>query len=140
MKGGDDVLNFIGNVEGLDLPKGNADVIVTDGFTGNVVLKLLEGMGDTVSDLAKYAFRSRWSWRLGLLMLRSGLKQVKSVTDWRQYGGAPVLGFDHLLIKAHGRSNQRAITNALKVADRCVRDNLVTQMKDGLKREFGDSP
>ena len=97
-------INFVGNIEGLDLPKGQADVIVTDGFTGNVVLKLLEGMGDTVSELARYAFRSRWSWRLGLLMLRSGLKQVKSVTDWRQYGGAPVLGFDHLLIKAHGEA------------------------------------
>ena len=131
-------MNFVGNIEGLDLPKGQADVIVTDGFTGNVVLKLLEGMGDTVSELARYAFRSRWSWRLGLLMLRSGLKQVKSVTDWRQYGGAPVLGFDHLLIKAHGRSNERAIRNALKVAIRCVEDDVVKQMSDGLHREFGD--
>ena len=131
-------LNFIGNVEGLDLPRGHADVIVTDGFTGNVVLKLLEGMGDTVSELARYAFRSRWSWRLGLLMLKSGLKQLKSVTDWRQYGGAPVLGFDHLLIKAHGRSNQRAIKNALKVADRCIHEDLITQMSDSLRTEFGE--
>ena len=131
------LLNFVGNVEGLDLPKGNADVIVTDGFTGNVVLKLLEGMGDTVADLARYAYRSRWRWRLGLMMLRSGLKQMKSVTDWRQYGGAPVLGFDHLLIKAHGRSNERAITNALKVAHRCAQDRLVIEMEESLAREFG---
>lgn len=91
------LLNFVGNVEGLDLPKGNADVIITDGFTGNVVLKLLEGMGDTVADLARYAYRSRWRWRLGLMMLRSGLKQVKSVTDWRQYGGGPSTGLRPLV-------------------------------------------
>ncbi len=131
-------IDFVGNIEGLDLPKGDADVIVTDGFTGNVVLKLLEGMGETVSKLARDAFRSSWTWRLGLIMLRSGLKQVKSVTDWRQYGGAPVLGFDHLLIKAHGRSNKQAIENALKVALRCVDENLVSKMTKSLKQEFGE--
>ncbi len=128
-------INFIGCVEGLDIPKGTADVIVTDGFTGNIVLKLLEGMGETISQLAKDAFRSRWRWRLGLLMLKSGLREVKSVTDWRQYGGAPVLGFDHLLIKGHGRSNQRAITNALKVADRCIQSDFIVQMKQGLSSQ-----
>lgn len=128
-------VNFMGNIEGLDIPKGTADVIVTDGFTGNIVLKLLEGMGETVSQLARDAFRSRWRWRLGLLMLKSGLREVKSVTDWRQYGGAPVLGFDHLLIKAHGRSNQRAIRNALKVANRCIQSNLIDQMKQGLESQ-----
>lgn len=128
-------INFIGSIEGLDIPKGTADVIVTDGFTGNIVLKLLEGMGETISQLAKDAFRSRWRWRLGLLMLKSGLREVKSVTDWRQYGGAPVLGFDHLLIKAHGRSNQRAIRNALKVADRCIQSDLIQQMKQRLSAQ-----
>ena len=74
---------------------------------------------------------------IGLLMLRSGLKEVKSITDWRQYGGAPVLGFDHLLIKAHGRSNEQAITNALKVADRSIRYNLQQDIAQTLEREFG---
>ena len=129
-------LNFQENIEGLDIPKGTVDVIITDGFTG--IVWLLEGMGETVSRLAKDAFRSRWNWRLGLMMLRGGLRQIKTVTDWRQYGGAPILGFDHLLIKAHGRSNQRAVNNALKVADRCVRDNLVGQMKTGLAAQFGE--
>lgn len=133
------LVNFVGSIEGLDIPKGTADVILTDGFTGNIVLKLLEGMGETISKLARDAFHSQWRWRLGLLMLKSGLRQVKSVTDWRQYGGAPVLGFDHLLIKAHGRSNQRAIRNALKVADRCVRSNLVDQMRLGLESRGGDT-
>ena len=64
--------------------------------------------------------------------------QIKTVTDWRQYGGALSSGFDHLLIKAHGRSNQKTVNNALKVADRCVRDNLVGQMKTGLAAQFGE--
>ena len=70
-------LNFQGNIEGLDIPKGTVDVIITDGFTGNIVLKLLEGMGETVSRLAKDAFRSRWNWRLGLMMLRGGLDRSR---------------------------------------------------------------
>ena len=65
---------------------------------------MLEGMSEAVVDLAKYAYRSRLTWT-GLMMLRGGLLQLKEVTDWRQYGGAPILGFNHLCIKAHGRSN-----------------------------------
>ena len=117
-------INFVGNIEGIDLPRGVADVIVTDGFTGNVVLKMLEGISETVVDLAKYAYRSRFVWRVGLAMLQGGIKQIKAVTDWRQYGGAPILGFDHLFIKAHGRSNARAIRNAIKVAHRAVKSDL----------------
>ena len=124
----DERLNFIGNIEGLDLPRGSADVVVTDGFTGNVVLKMLEGIGETVFNLGRYAYRSRWTWRAGLWMLRGGLKQLKDVTDWRQYGGAPILGFDRLCIKAHGRSNQRAIANAIKVAIKASEQNLVHQI------------
>ncbi len=117
-------INFIGNIEGVDLTRGRADVVVTSGFTGNVVLKMLEGMSETVIDLAKYAYRSKLTWRAGLMMLRGGLLQLKEVTDWRQYGGAPILGFDHLCIKAHGRSNQRALANAIKVAHKGVRNDL----------------
>jgi glycerol-3-phosphate acyltransferase PlsX len=117
-------INFIGNIEGTDLPRGAADVVVTAGFTGNVVLKMLEGIGETVADLARYAYRSRLTWRLGLMMLRGGFVQLKQISDWQQYGGAPILGFDHLFIKAHGRSNARAISNAIKVAHRAVRADL----------------
>jgi phosphate acyltransferase len=125
---GDPRINFIGNIEGIDLPRGRADVVVTSGFTGNVVLKMLEGMSETVIDLAKYAYRSKLTWRVGLMMLRGGLHQLKEVTDWRQYGGAPILGFDHLCIKAHGRSNQRALANAIKVAHKSVRSDLCTRI------------
>ena len=125
-------LNFIGNVEGVDLPRGVADVVVTSGFTGNVVLKMLEGISETVVDVARYAYRHKLAWRLGLMMLRGGILQLKQLTDWRQYGGAPILGFDHLFIKAHGRSSSRAIGNALKVANKAVKSGLCEEIKQGL--------
>lgn len=117
-------IDFIGNVEGVDIPRGTADVVVCDGFTGNVVLKMLEGVSETVRDLARFAYRSKLAWKLAMLLLATGLKQLKSVTDWQQYGGAPLLGFDRICIKAHGRSGPRAIRNAIKVAVRCVRQDL----------------
>ncbi len=128
-----DRLNFIGNVEGVDLPRGVADVVVTSGFTGNVVLKMLEGISETVVDVARYAYRSKLAWRLGLLMLRGGILQLKQVTDWQQYGGAPILGFDHLFIKAHGRSSARAIGNALRVANKAVRSRLCDEIQRELE-------
>ena len=117
-------LNFIGNIEGLDIPRGVADVVVTSGFVGNVVLKMLEGVSETVVRLARYAHKERLAWRLGLVALSSAIDQLKSITDWQQYGGAPLLGFTHPFIKAHGRSNARAIANAVKVAHKALAGNL----------------
>ena len=121
-------IDFIGNVEGVDIPRGGADVIVCDGFTGNVVLKMLEGVHDTVMNLARYAYRSRLSWKLALMLLSGGIKRIKRITDWQQYGGAPILGFDRICIKAHGRSGPRAIKNAIKVAAKCVKQDLAGQI------------
>lgn len=109
-------IDFIGNVEGIDIPRGTADVVVTGGFVGNVVLKMLEGVAEAVMELARYAWKEKLSWRMGLTMLSGGIRQMKTLTDWEQYGGAPILGFDKLVIKAHGRSKEQAISNACKVA------------------------
>jgi glycerol-3-phosphate acyltransferase PlsX len=117
-------LNFIGNIEGLDIPRGVADVVVTSGFVGNVALKMLEGVSETVVRLARYAHKEKLTWRLGLLALSSAIDQLKAITDWQQYGGAPLLGFQHPFIKAHGRSNARAISNAIKVAHKALAGNL----------------
>jgi glycerol-3-phosphate acyltransferase PlsX len=117
-------LNFVGNVEGVDIPRGTADVVVCSGFVGNVVLKMLEGVADTIVRLAGYAYKERLIWRAGLMMLSGGISRLKEVTDWEQYGGAPLLGFDKLFIKAHGRSKARAITNACKVAAKAVSADL----------------
>ncbi|MBI2060236.1 MAG: phosphate acyltransferase PlsX [Nitrospirae bacterium] len=129
-------IQFIGNVEGVDIPKGTADVVVCAGFYGNVVVKMLEGVSETAMRLAHYAFKEKFLWKFGLLALRSGIRQLKQVTDWEQYGGAPLIGFDRLMIKAHGRSRALAVKNAIKVAAKTVRGNLLPKIIEGM-REFG---
>jgi glycerol-3-phosphate acyltransferase PlsX len=127
-------LQFIGNVEGVDIPKGTADVVVTDGFVGNVCLKMLEGVHETVVELAQYAYKESLRWRAGLAMLSGGIQRIKDITDWEQYGGAPVLGFDRIFIKAHGRSGARAIANAGKVAAKAASNELGKAIQQGLAR------
>jgi glycerol-3-phosphate acyltransferase PlsX len=126
-------INFVGNVEGVDIPRGTADVVVCSGFVGNVVLKMLEGVSETVVRLASYAYKEKLLWRAGLMMLAGGFRRLKELTDWEQYGGAPVLGFDHIFIKAHGRSKARAIANAVKVAAKAAQAQLPKQIEDGLR-------
>ncbi len=125
-------INFVGNVEGLDIPRGTVDVIVTEGFLGNVVLKMLEGVSEVVVDLARDAYARKFLYRMGLTMLSQGIRQLRTMTDWKQYGGAPVLGFDKVVIKAHGRSNARAVRNAIKVAAKAVDRDLAGQIRAGM--------
>ncbi len=125
-------LNFIGNVEGTDIPNGIADVIVCEGFVGNVVLKMAEGMGEALQNLGAWAFKQKLTWRVGMALLSGGLTQLKSVTDYREYGGAPFLGFKRLIIKAHGRSSEHAITNAVKVAAKGVRGGVAEQIEEAV--------
>jgi glycerol-3-phosphate acyltransferase PlsX len=117
-------IHFIGNIEGNELARGRADVIVCEGLLGNVVLKLLEGLAELVDDLAGVARRENWRWKVGLMMLASGFGKLRDLTDYAAYGGAPILGFRNLLIKSHGRSNALAIHNAVKVAAKAVRDDV----------------
>tara|TARA_B100000683_G_scaffold268209_1_gene303040 strand:+ start:351 stop:1382 length:1032 start_codon:yes stop_codon:yes gene_type:complete len=130
-------INFIGNIEGMDIPLGKADVVITDGFTGNVVLKMLEGVGLTMQHLTKYAYGESFLFKAGLYFLKPALKQLRNITDWRQYGGAPILGFDRLCIKAHGRSQKRAMENAIKLATKAARGNLVAQIEKELQATQG---
>ncbi len=125
-------LHFVGNVEGLDIARGTADVVVCNGFIGNIVLKMLEGFYEVAVHLARDASHSNLLWKLGLMMLQDGIQQIRTITDWRQYGGAPLLGFNRVVIKAHGRSNARAVRNALKVAERAVAGKLVQQIAAGM--------
>ena len=85
-------------------------------------------------ELARYAYKEKLLWRAGLAMLSSGIERIKEVTDWEQYGGAPILGFDRLFIKAHGRSKSRAITNAGKVAARAVSKDLANAIQGMLPK------
>jgi glycerol-3-phosphate acyltransferase PlsX len=133
-------LNFVGNIEGVDIPRGTADVVVCSGFVGNVVIKMLEGVSETIVRLAHYASKEKILWRAGLAMLSGGISRLKEVTDWEQYGGAPVLGFDKLFIKAHGRSRARAIANAAKVAGQAVQAGLADDIEQALEAFAGRHP
>ncbi|MFM2247313.1 MAG: hypothetical protein RL071_3387 [Pseudomonadota bacterium] len=133
-------LHFHGNVEGLDIPKGTVDVIVCDGFLGNVVLKMLEGVTEVVTDIAKDAYARSTLWKIGMKMLSGDLHHLREMTDWKQYGGAPVLGFDQVVIKAHGRSNARAIRNAVRVAAKAVDRGLVPRITAGMAAVGGPGP
>jgi len=128
----DSRLSFSGNVEGLDIPRGSVDVVVCDGFLGNVVLKMIEGVSDVVQDLMMLAAKRRWTWRLGLALLRNRLREIRQLTDWKSYGGAPLLGLDQVVIKAHGRSEALALRNAMKVAAKAVRGDLIGRIRDGI--------
>ncbi len=125
-------LAFAGNVEGLDIPRGTVDVIVCDGFLGNVVLKMLEGVSEVARDVAHKASGRKLQWKMGLAMLGGGLKQLRRMTDWKVYGGAPLLGMDQVVIKAHGRSEARAVRNAVKVAAKAVRGDLIQRIQAGV--------
>lgn len=125
-------VEFVGNVEGLDIPRGSVDVVVCEGFVGNVVLKMLEGVSDVAKDLARHAMGSKLRYKLALGLMSTGIKEIRALTDWKQYGGAPIVGFDHPVIKAHGRSNARAIRNAIKVAAKTAERGLTAQIRAGL--------
>lgn len=125
-------LNFAGNVEGLDIPRGTVDVVVCSGFLGNVVLKMLEGVSEVFVDVARKASGRRLQWRMGLAMLGGGLREIRRMTDWQSYGGAPLLGLDQIVIKAHGRSNARAMRNAIKVAAKAARGGLIGQIRTSM--------
>ena len=109
-------INFIGNVDGKDIFTGIADVVVCDGFTGNVVLKTSEGLADAIVKILKREIAEQSVGRLGYLLMKSALISFKKRTDYDEYGGAPLLGINGTCIISHGRSTAKAIKNALRVA------------------------
>lgn len=123
-------LNFIGNVEGRELFNTPADVIVCDGFVGNVVLKLTEGLASTLFGLLKEQFSRTWLTKLGAALVLPGLKELKRQLDYTEYGGAPLLGVDGVSIICHGSSQAKAIRHALRVARECVESSFVSVLKE----------
>ncbi len=130
-------INFVGNVEGSEVAKGRADVIVCEGLLGSVVLKFIEGITDVVNDVASNAVKQRLLWRLGMRLLSRGLREVSHLTEHAQYGGAPLLGFEQLLVKAHEQSRAPAIANAVKLAAKTVRDGVAGEIVAGLQTVRG---
>jgi len=109
-------LNFIGNVEARDVAEGICDVIVCDGFAGNVLLKNTEGVAQAIFDILKGIFMQSTMSKIAALILKKGLKEFKKKFDYKEYGGAPFMGIDGIMIKAHGSSDARAIKNAIRQA------------------------
>lgn len=113
-------LNFIGNAEGRDIFTGDLDVIVCDGFVGNVALKLAEGLGSSLGRILKKALFSTISAKLGTLLARGALKRFARIVDYAEYGGAPLLGVKGVAVVCHGKSNELAIASATKMASTFV--------------------
>ncbi len=118
-------INFIGNVEGNQLPFGYCDVAICDGFVGNIVLKTSEGMGKLMSAELKGLFKSGLGGALAYLLLKSKLRDFKKKFDSTEHGGAPILGITKTVIKAHGSSNAKAFKNAIRQAIACERAGVV---------------
>jgi len=109
-------LNFIGNIEGKDIFSGMADVVVCDGFIGNIALKISEGLAETILKMLKQEISSVSTGRVGYLLMKPAIRKFKKRTDYDEYGGAPLLGINGTSIISHGRSSSKAIKNALRVA------------------------
>lgn len=125
-------LNFVGNVEGKDIVAGVADVVVTDGFTGNVVLKANEGLGEFVLLSLKKKLDSELRFKIAALFLEPALRSFTRKLEYSEYGGAPLLGVNGNVIVAHGRSHANAIKNAVFVAQQTVEQGLVQAMQIGI--------
>lgn len=125
-------LNFIGNVEGRDLYTGHADVIVCDGFIGNVALKVSEGLVDVIKHMLQESLAATITRKIGYVLSRAAYKDFKKRVDYSEYGGAPLLGVKGISIICHGRSNDNAIRNAIRVATELasehVNDRIAVEM------------
>jgi glycerol-3-phosphate acyltransferase PlsX len=125
-------LNFVGNVEGRDVFNGTTDVIVCDGFIGNVALKISESVLDAMFTLLREELGKDLRGKLGGLLLRSGFRRFKRRVDPWEYGGAPLLGVNGVCVIGHGRSTGRAIKNALRAAGESVANKVIAHIREGI--------
>jgi len=125
-------IHFTGNVEARELPLGGCDVAVTDGFVGNVVLKLSEGMGKMISIELKNMLLKNAMSKLGALMLKGGIMDFKKRLDYTEYGGAPLMGVAKPVIKAHGSSDANAFKNAIRQAKLCCQNRVIETIRESL--------
>ncbi len=131
-------LNFIGNIEGNQIMSGPCDVLVTDGFTGNITLKFLEGMGRFFLTTLKSMYTENAATKMSFLVMRPQLQRFKEKFDASEYGGAPLLGISRPVIKAHGSSDAVAICNAIRQAESFVGTGVIAAISERLTSEEGD--
>jgi glycerol-3-phosphate acyltransferase PlsX len=129
-------LNFVGNAEGKDIPAGIADVIVTDGFTGNVIVKLSEGIASFLLGMIKEEIKSRPLASVGALLAKPAFEAVSMRLDYREYGGGALLGVDGMVIVAHGRSDSLAIKRAIRTAKQSVEQGALDAIRSGITQSL----
>ena len=125
-------IRFVGNIEPRDVPNGDVDVVVCDGFTGNVILKLTEGVAKMLLGMLKGMFLKNLGGKLAYLLLKDSVSDLKHQMDSEEYGGAPFLGARQPVIKAHGSSKAKGIKNAIRQAKTCVENDLCGTMQAAL--------
>lgn len=125
-------LNFIGNIEARDVPKGACDVLVADGFAGNVVLKLTEGLGSEFVKLLKNILMKNMKTKLAAMMIKSDMNELKELLDYSEFGGAPIIGIRKPVFKAHGSSNAKAIKSAIRKAMEFVETGVIGEIEKNM--------
>jgi phosphate acyltransferase len=127
-------INFVGNVEPKDVLGGKVDVVVADGFVGNVAIKMAEATAELVFRTMRDEIPRTLRGKAGGLLIRSGVSRIRARMDWREFGGAPLLGIDGVAVVAHGRSDALAIKNAIRTAVQAVHVDLVGKIREALGR------
>lgn len=127
-------LNFVGNAEGKDIPWGLADVVVTDGFTGNVIIKLAEGVVRFLLDTIREEITRSTVTKIGALLAKPAFNEVRRRLDYREYGGAPLLGVEGVVLIGHGRSDSLAIRNGIRMAAQTVENGVLDAIRQGMIR------
>lgn len=133
-------LNYVGNVEATQVFEGSVDIVVTDGFTGNVLLKTAEGVAQEIFHLIRGEIQRELASRVGAMLMQGVFRRIKRRLDYEEYGGAPLLGVNGVMINAHGKSRAKAIANAIVVADRMARENLTHQIGEELNVYAASEP
>ena len=128
-------INFIGNIEARDIPAGAADVVVTNGFTGNVILKLYEGMATEIFGKFNSILTKNFKNKLAASLIKSDLSKLKSEMDYTEYGGAPLIGTSKPVFKAHGNSDAKTFKNAIRLTGEYAKRNVVTFIADAIKEQ-----
>jgi glycerol-3-phosphate acyltransferase PlsX len=128
-------LNFYGNVEARDIPYGVCDVVVADGFSGNLILKLTEGLGLTFAGYLKALFMRNILTKFAAIIVKSGIRDFKKKMDYTEYGGAPLMGIQKPVIKAHGSSNAKAFKNAIRQAIAFVSEKVIDEIEESLPKD-----
>lgn len=128
-------INYAGSIEGRDIPQGKVDVVICDGFTGNVILKVTEGVAMTLGSMVKDLFKASIMTKLSSLFFKKGFKKFKAHLDYTEYGGAPFLGVNGHLVKAHGSSNAKAVRNATLYLQKYCNSGVIEDIKSSLKEQ-----